>query len=89
MIINELVSNSLKHAFPSNTNGEIYISLNSKNNKEFILIVSDNGIGIPQAINYKNTKTLGLQLVCNLTDQLGGTIELDRNQGTEFIIRLS
>ncbi len=98
MLVNELVSNSLKYAFPNREQGEIKIKLFGKklsNNKrrnllrrgtKYTLIVSDNGVGIPEKINFENSDTLGLQLVNLLVDQLDGTIELKRDHGTEFII---
>lgn len=84
LIINELVSNSLKHAFPDKQ-GEILVNLHRDDGK-FTLIVRDNGIGIPQNVDFRNTDSLGLQLVCTLTDQLDGAIELNRAGGTEFKI---
>ena len=84
LIINELVTNSLKYAFPK-CEGTIKIEL--KQLKEvFKLIVADNGIGLPKKINIYNTSTLGLQLVNNLVNQIDGQIELDRNNGTSFKI---
>ncbi|MEA1963610.1 MAG: sensor histidine kinase, partial [Candidatus Aerophobetes bacterium] len=85
LIINELVSNSLKHAFPKNREGEIRVDFRSDNHK-FTLIVSDNGIGLPKDLDFQNIETLGLQLVCTLADQIGGSIELTRSGGTEFKI---
>ncbi|HNW37998.1 MAG TPA: histidine kinase dimerization/phosphoacceptor domain -containing protein, partial [Methanosarcina vacuolata] len=101
LIVNELVSNSLKHAFPDGKKGEIRIRL-SRNNEagclkeekgpegkstEFNLTVSDNGKGIPETINFENPETLGLQLVSILVNQLEGEIELKRENGTEFSMR--
>ncbi|MDW7732433.1 MAG: PAS domain S-box protein [Methanolobus sp.] len=85
MIINELVSNSLKHAFHNGKHGIISVDLNIRNNS-FILKVKDNGIGLPSEIDFRNTESLGLQLVTTLVDQIDGTIELDTSEGTEFII---
>jgi len=86
LIINELVSNSLKHAFPQNRGGEIRIDLH-RNNGGFELVVSDDGVGIPKNVDFRNTESLGLQLVNTLTSQLGGTIELEANgSGTRFVI---
>jgi len=84
LIINELVSNSLKHAFPDKQ-GEILVDLHRDNGK-FTLRVRDNGVGFPEHVDFRNTDSLGLQLVCTLTDQLDGEIELDRAGGTEFRI---
>ncbi len=99
MIVNELVSNSLKHAFTGRDNGEIQIKLQREENEEcetrackrtcFTLIVSDNGIGIPENIDIEEFDSLGLQLVTTLVEQLDAELELKRNNGTEFIIRFS
>jgi PAS domain S-box-containing protein len=85
LIINELVSNALKHAFPPGTAGEIRIALRSTDG-EFILTVSDTGAGFPPGLDFRHTETLGLQLVILLVEQLGGTIELHRGGGTRFEI---
>ncbi len=84
LIINELVSNSLKHAFPEKQ-GEIFVDLH-RDDGRFTLIVRDNGVGLPESVDFRNTDSLGLQLVCTLTDQLDGAIELNRTGGTEFKI---
>ncbi|MBW1675579.1 MAG: GAF domain-containing protein, partial [Deltaproteobacteria bacterium] len=86
LIINELISNSLKHAFTASKEGEIRINLRSDNDDKFILIISDNGVGFPKDLDFENAETLGLQLVITLAKQLKGTIELDTNNGTEFKI---
>ena len=85
LIINELVSNSIKHAFPPGSSGNIKVSLTSEMGI-CSLKVSDNGIGFPANVDFKNTKTLGFKLVNVLTNQLDGNIELDKRKGTEFII---
>jgi len=86
LIISELVSNSLKYAYPhKNSINKLKITLNEINGK-FELIISDNGVGLPPNFDYKNTESLGLQLVNNLVDQLDGEIELKQNSGTEFRI---
>jgi len=86
LLINELISNSLKYAFPAGRKGEICIEffLDSKN--KYNLIVSDNGVGLPKDLDYRNTKTLGFQLVNTTARQLEGKIGLDRSQGTKFKI---
>ena len=94
LIINELVTNSLKYAFSDNQGGEICIRLKlgglplnvPVDTERFILTISDNGIGLPEDLDFRNTSSLGLQLVCRLTKQIGGSIELNRSQGTEFNI---
>jgi len=95
IIVNELVSNSLKHAFAGEKEGEIYIELHRSTelngkarNKEdkLTLIVRDNGMGFPERLDFRNTISLGLQLVTTLVDQIEGDIELDRSKGTGFKI---
>ena len=85
LIINELVTNALKYAFPGERNGEIHITL-KPGQDTMTLKVSDNGVGLPESLDYKNTPSVGLQLVNMLTEQIGGDIELDRHCGTCFTI---
>jgi PAS domain S-box-containing protein len=85
LIINELITNSLKHAFPNLTNGQINIKL-MRNNDKLILEVKDNGIGFPEMLDFRNTESLGLQLINSLVMQLDGTIQLKNDGGTEFKI---
>jgi PAS domain S-box-containing protein len=87
LIINELLSNSLKHAFPDNSKGEIVISFCKAVCGSQILHFKDNGIGFPETIDFRNTTTLGMQIVMNLVDHLDGEIELRREPGTEFIFQ--
>ena len=85
LIITELVSNSLKYAFPDQREGVLKVSLKIKEDF-YELSISDNGIGIPENIDFFNTDSLGLQLVNSLTDQIDGEIEFDRSNGTKFTI---
>ena len=87
LIINELVSNSLKHAFPGGMRGQIHIELRSNDDGQVTLRVGDNGVGFPAALDFRKTESLGLELVNTLADQLEGTIELHGNSGTEFEIK--
>ena len=86
LIVNELVSNALKHAFPEGRKGEIRIGFRRQNDNGFALTVCDNGIGFPKDVDFRNTGSLGLQIVCTLTDQMHGIIELRGVGGTEFRI---
>ena len=101
MIVNELISNSLKYAFTGRQKGAIQIKLLSKrpghksekdrepcigNGTGYTLIVSDDGTGVPENIDFGNPDTLGLRLVSILVDQLDGKMELKRDRGTEFKI---
>jgi len=88
LIINELVSNSLIHGFPDGKTGTIFVSLRSRGEK-YELRVVDDGVGFPDAINFKDAKSLGLKLVQNLVDQLDGQIEMIKNGKTEFKIVFS
>jgi two-component sensor histidine kinase len=85
LIINELLSNALKHAFPNNKQGKILLKLH-KNQIQHHLVVKDNGIGFPKDIDFHNPDSLGIQLVNDLVEQIGGTIHLGRRGGTEFKI---
>ncbi|MGB9929520.1 MAG: sensor histidine kinase [Methanosarcina sp.] len=108
IIVNELVSNALKYAFPPGSKGEIYICLAKTesclkkcgsfeiqnieqgyiNEKDYLftLIVADNGKGFPQEVDPWNMDSLGLQIVNILVEQIGGSITLNRDNGTSFII---
>lgn len=85
LIVNELITNSMKYAFPDGESGEISISFHQVDDK-YILEVKDNGIGIPKDLDIVNAKSLGLQLVTSLTDQINGDLELNRENGTDFKI---
>ena len=85
LIINELVSNALKYAFPNNKKGKIYIESMIKNGT-MSLVVYDNGIGLSPEIDFRNTPSLGLQLVVTLVEQIRGKISLERNKGTKYTI---
>jgi PAS domain S-box-containing protein len=84
LIINELVSNALKYAFPQGRRGEILVDLQRDGGGKLILAVKDNGVGLPEDMDITDTPSLGLQLVNTLVKQLDGTIEVDRAGGTEF-----
>ena len=86
LIVNELVSNALKYAFPSGMKGEIGIDLHTGADDEITLIVRDNGVGFPEGIDFRNTSSLGLKLVNALVSQIGGSIVLQVDNGTEFNI---
>jgi two-component sensor histidine kinase len=88
LIINELVLNSIKYAFPNNEKGEIVIELLNQNSERLTLSVRDNGIGLPEGMNVHESDTLGIQLVTLLSKQMNGHIEIksEKNKGTEFII---
>jgi len=86
LIINELVSNALKHAFPDNRKGEITIHLHCGDDGRIWLTIADNGTGLAPGVDFRNTETLGLQLVNMLTRQLAGNIDLKNENGASFTI---
>jgi len=85
LIINELVSNAIKYAFPNGNDGNITIHMHLKD-ENYVLSVEDDGVGFPEKIDFMNPETLGLQIVHTLTQQLGGIIELENNGFTRFKI---
>ena len=88
LIINELMSNSLKHAFPGDRRGEVSLVLHQSEKGEIDMRFSDNGIGLPKGFDFKNTRSLGLTLVRNLSvKQLEGTVEVTTEHPTEFHIK--
>jgi two-component sensor histidine kinase len=91
LIINELVSNSLKYAFPGGKKGKICIILRKDDSPDnlYSLVVGDNGVGFSRDLDFCSTESLGLQLVMDLVEQIEGKIELDRSVGTVFKITFS
>lgn len=95
LIVNELVSNSLKHAFKSDAGqkrkggqNKIYISVEKDDKNDYSIRIGDNGCGFPPNIDYRNTESLGLQLVMSLVKQLDAEITLNNEHGTEFLIMM-
>lgn len=87
LIINELLSNAFNHAFQDRRKGRVCISLHARTDGQYELDISDNGIGIPPHITPDTTESLGLRLVHILAkDQLRGTLELERTNGTAYRI---
>lgn len=86
LLINEIVANSVNHAFPNYQNGKIIVEL-KRDNDVFLLKISDDGIGIPQSIDFKKAETLGFQLINSLVNQLDGQIEMHTNNGTTFTVK--
>jgi two-component sensor histidine kinase len=86
LIVTELVSNSLKHAFIDGREGTIYVKLSSDSTGKLTLLVRDNGIGMPSHVNLQHPDSLGLKLVGALVNQLAGKVEMDHSVGTTFMI---
>lgn len=86
LIINELVSNALKYAFKKRGKGELCISIAEDKKDNVKITIADNGPGLPKGVNYRNTQSLGLQLVMVLVSQLRGVIQLNNKKGAKYII---
>ena len=89
LIINELVANALKHAFPKGRQGELCLRLEKSPDEEILLVVEDNGVGLPEGVDLGHSSTLGLQLVQVLTRQLKGSVAVHRSAGTRFELRFA
>ena len=89
LIVNELVTNAFKYAFPDGHKGVVNIELHTISQNNYCLIVKDNGVGLPPEIDIENTSTLGMQLITILIRQLRGTLQVRSEQGTYFQIEFS
>jgi len=87
LIINELITNALKHAFPEDREGELIITMLSLAGDQYELTVKDNGMGLPEGFDPAKKGTLGFQIVNDLVKQLDGSIEVRGDKGTEIVIR--
>lgn len=85
-LINEIVSNSLKHAFAKREGGTINVEIKSRGSGKYRMIIGDNGGGIPENIGLRSSRSLGMQIIQGLTKQLNGKIEISRTSGTQYII---
>lgn len=88
LILNELVSNAFKHAYKGRERGELFVQIRQLEGNGCELSVKDNGVGVPENIDIHNPGTLGLKLIQLLTTQLGGSMALHRDQGTEITITI-
>jgi two-component sensor histidine kinase len=87
LLINEALTNALKYGIKGNDQGEIHIDLEKTGDKDYVLNIGDNGVGFSEEVNFKNTRSLGLKLIHNLTRQLKGTIIRDfSKKGTNYIV---
>lgn len=88
LLINEIITNSLKHGILNNDTGDLYLEIYCEEHPNYILKIGDNGKGIPSSLDIESTDTLGLQLVTSLVEQLMGSIERSfEQQGTHYVIR--
>lgn len=86
LVLNELLTNAIQHAFEKNKGGTVQIQLHSLDKNQIRLGVKDDGKGFPQNVDFRNSDSMGMQLVCDLVKQLKGDIELKREKGTSFQI---
>ncbi|KFE99089.1 histidine kinase dimerization/phosphoacceptor domain -containing protein [Chryseobacterium luteum] len=86
LIVNEAVNNTIKYAFPKNKSGEVLVSFKNTGENNYRLIISDNGVGLPEGFDLDETESLGMNLMRGLTDQLDGTFSLENNNGLKIII---
>jgi two-component sensor histidine kinase len=89
LIVNELVSNALKHAFPDGRRGQLEIDLHRVAGDGYLLRVRDDGVGFPEKLDFRKTESLGMQIVNTLVDQVDGRMELYREKGTAFRLEFS
>jgi len=89
LIISELLTNAVKYAFPSGMEGEIKLTLHKEDGTLCRLTVEDNGVGLPESLSVDSGKSIGLYIVRLLVEQLEGTVDIRRNNGTAFTIRIN
>ena len=86
LILNEAISNSLKHGFPDGREGMITVELRCLGNQARVLKIADDGIGIPSSVNENNPNSFGLRLIRGLTSDISGTLKIEKSEGTSFVI---
>jgi two-component sensor histidine kinase len=90
LLINEAITNALKYGITDENEGEISIAIRQEKNHDYVLYIGDDGVGFPDSIDHKTTKSLGLKLIHNLARQLRGTISKDAaKKGTNYIVKFS
>lgn len=86
LILNEAISNSLKHGFPDGREGTITVELQSLEGQTKVLKIADDGIGIPPSIDETNPNSFGLRLIRGFTSDISGTLKIERSKGTSIVI---
>lgn len=87
LLVNELLTNALKHAFPAGRSGEVWVRLQPEEEGWVRLQISDNGVGLPPGFSVQNTKSLGLHLATDLSRQLQGELAIAAGPGAGFAVR--
>lgn len=86
LLMNELITNALKHGFPDGATGEIVVGLSQNEQGKVMLFVSDDGVGIPEELNFEQSETLGLSLITLLAHQIKGSLTIHRHHPTRFLL---
>jgi two-component system, sensor histidine kinase PdtaS len=86
LILNEAITNSIKYAFPQNQDGKIFISLSHTSPTHIQLTIADNGCGLPAGWDKKVNASMGMELLQGLTEDMGGQISIQNNNGTQINI---
>jgi two-component sensor histidine kinase len=86
LIVNELISNAVQHAFPKGREGTVMVSIRSLTQYQFVLTVGDDGIGLPTDFDITDASSLGMHIILSLIEQLDGTLEIKKDKGTMFMI---
>lgn len=89
LLINEIISNTFKYAFPDKRTGRIDITLKEQEDNHYLLEIADDGIGIPESVSLETTESLGMKLIEALVNQLEGEMELKRDKGTAYRVIFS
>jgi two-component sensor histidine kinase len=89
LIVNELVSNALKHGFPEGRSGEVAVELHRIDGDGYMLRVRDDGVGLPEGLDFRRTDTLGMQIIVTLVNQIDGRLKLERQGGTSFTLEFN
>jgi PAS domain S-box-containing protein len=84
LIVSELLSNSLRYAFPGNRKGEVVVECRRESESAFRLVIKDDGIGLPKGLDVQSARTMGFKIVNDIVSRLGGNLKLDRRGGTKF-----
>jgi len=87
LILNEILTNTFKYAFPGDAKGIVNVKFNEKENKEFLLDVADDGVGLPTDFHEKKTVSLGMRLIHSLTEQIKGEVEINSDHGTQIRVK--
>jgi two-component sensor histidine kinase len=87
LILNELLSNSLKHGFPNGRGGKVTVNLQRSESGQLMLVVADDGVGLPANVNLWNVRSLGLRLVRILSEQIGAQLNISSENGTRTEVK--